>query len=349
MTTNKIHDQFFSNSMIYELAAPGNLTVKKHQIDGGSFDSKSVFAKTLFSAISTGTELAAWTGKPPLRPSVAYPRLVGYCNVAQVQAVGSTVNDLVEGDVILTHQSHRSSFFCSRQEVLLKAKDINQTSQKRLAITYLYHLGYSALLEGGYRPGFEVAVIGFGALGFASAGLVSAYGGTPKIFSGRNNTNALAKHIPFAQCFNKVQSRIPYPSDAGLDGADLVINTSDSWADYELSLNAVRRGGTVVLLGFPGRGVGLPAFNPLDSKYIYDKAITIRQVGHVSDLDVPPLDIRFTLKRNLAHIYSLLESGRLDPTPLLKTSYAWNNLQDAYQFLETRPEDTLSAILDWTC
>lgn len=347
--TNKIHDQFFSNAMIYELAAPRILTIKKSPIDGGSFDSKSVFAKTLFSAISTGTELAAWTGKPPLRPSVAYPRLVGYCNVAQVQEVGSAIHDLVEGDVILTHQSHRSSFFCSRQEVLFKAKDINQTSQKRLAIAYLYHLGYSALLEGGYRPGFEVAVIGLGALGFTSASLVSTYGGIPIIFSGRSNTGALLNKIPFAQCLSKTQNGIPYPSNAGLDGADLVINTSDSWADYELSLKAVRRGGTIVLLGFPGRGMGLPTFNPLDSKYVYDKAITIRQVGHVSDLDVPTLDIRFTLKRNLAHIYSLLESGRVDPTPLLKTSYAWNNLQDAYQFLETRPEDTLSAILDWTC
>lgn len=349
MANNKFPDPSFSNSIIYELSAPKVLIAKEQQIDGSSFDSKSVFAKTLFSAISTGTELAAWTGKPPLRPSTPYPRLVGYCNVAQVQAVGSAVDDLAEGDVILTHQSHRSSFFCNRQDVLFKTKNINEASQKRLATTYLYHLGYSALLEGGYRPGFEVAVIGLGALGFASASLVSAYGGSPVIFSGRNNTSALLKHLPFAQCFNKTQSEITYSSDTGLDGADLVINTSDSWADYELSLNTVRRGGTIVLLGFPGRGMAPPAFNPLDSKYVYDKAITIRQVGHVSDFDLPPIDLRFTLKRNLAHIYSLLESGRMDPSPLLNTTYAWNNLQEAYQLLEARTEDTLSAVLDWSC
>lgn len=349
MAINKIPDQSFENSMIYELASPKVLIVKEQQINTNSLDSKSVFAKTLFSAISTGTELAAWAGKPPLRPSVAYPRLVGYCNVAQVQAVGSAVNDLVEGDVILTHQSHRSSFCCSRQDVLFKTRDISEASQRRLATTYLYHLGYSALLEGGYRPGFEVAIIGFGALGFASASLVSAYGGTPVIFSGRSNTRALLEHIPFAQSFNKTQGRIPYPSDVGLDGADLVINTSDSWADYELSLNIVRRGGSIILLGFPGRGMALPVFNSLDSKYIYDKTITIRQAGHVPDLDVPPIDLRFTLKRNVAHIYSLLESGRVDALPLSKTSYPWGNLQAAYEFLEGRPEDALSAVLDWSC
>ena len=335
--------------MIYELAAPKVLIVKEQQINANSLDSQSVFAKTLYSAISTGTELAAWTGKPPLRPSTPYPRLVGYCNVAQVQAVGSAIDDLVEGDVILTHQSHRSSFCCSRQDVLLKAKNMSQTSQKRLATTYLYHLGYAALSEGGYKPGFEVAIIGLGALGFASASLVSAYGGTPIIFSGRSNTSALLKHIPFAQSFNKTQSRIPYPSAVGLDGADLVINTSDSWLDYELGLNIVRRGGSMVLLGFPGRGMALPAYNPLDSKYIYDKTVTIRQAGYVPDLDVPPIDLRFTIKRNLAHIYSLLESGRLDASPLLKTAYPWNRLQTAYEFLEGRPEDALSAVLEWSC
>lgn len=349
MGSNNILNESFENSLIYELAAPKVLGVKELQINANSLDSNSVFAKTLFSAISTGTELAAWTGKPPLRPSIMYPRLVGYCNVAQVQAVGPAVNDLVVGDVILTHQSHRSSFCCNPQDVLLKTRDISQASQKRLATTYLYHLGYSSLLEGGYKPGSEVAIVGLGALGFACASLVSAYGGSPVVFSGRGTTSALLKHIPYAQSFNKNENRMPYPSTIGLDGADIVINTSDSWADYELSLNMVRRGGTVVLLGFPGRGMALPAFNPLDSKYVYDKTITIRQAGHVPDLNVLPIDLRFTLKRNLAHIFSLLESGRLDASPLAKTCYSWKSLQAAYEFLGDRPEDALSAVLDWSC
>lgn len=339
----------FATSQVYELAAPNVLSLKAEKIDVAKFGSQSVFAKTLFSCISTGTEMAAWTGKPPLRPSIAYPRLVGYCNVAEVQEVGSAIDDLEVGDVILTHQSHRSSFCCNRQEVLLKAKNINQVSQKRLATTYLYHLGYLALLDGGYRPGFEVAVIGLGALGFTSASLISAYGGSPLILSGRSNVSGILEFIPFSQCVNKNKCEVPYRSKAGLDGADLIINTSDSWDDYELSLKTVRRGGTIILVGFPGRGMDAPAFNPLDSKYIYDKAITVRQVSHVSDLDVSPIDLRFTLKRNLAYIYSLLELGRVDPTPLLRASYSWNSLGDAYKMLETRPQDSLSAILDWTC
>jgi threonine dehydrogenase-like Zn-dependent dehydrogenase len=349
MNINTSSEQTLVNSQVYVLTAPKVLNLKNEKIDITKLGTNSVFAKTLYTSISTGTEIAAWHGKPPLRPSNAYPRLVGYCNLAVVQAVGSDINDLEEGDYILTHQSHRSSFFCNRQEVLVIAKNINQLSQKRLTTTYLYHLGYAALLSGGYRPGFEVAVIGLGALGFASASLISAYGGTPLILTDRSNVSSILEFIPFSQCITKAEGEATYKTIAGLDGADLVINTSDSWEDYELGLKTVRRGGTIILVGFPGRGLANPRLNPLDSKYIYDKLITISQVAHCSEHDMPSIDLRFTLKRNLAHIYSLLETERIDPAPLLRSKFSWDNLEGAYRFLETRPQDSLSAILDWSC
>src|SRR5688572_21668827 len=39
-----------------------------------------LLARTEFSAVSLGTEMAAYSGEPPLRPGIIYPRLVGYCN-----------------------------------------------------------------------------------------------------------------------------------------------------------------------------------------------------------------------------------------------------------------------------
>jgi threonine dehydrogenase-like Zn-dependent dehydrogenase len=338
-----------ANAMVYSLVAPKSLVLNERELDTSLAGSRSVLAQTVFSAISTGTELAAWAGKPPLRPSKVYPRLMGYCNVAQVQATGDGVEGLEPGDYILTHQSHCSSFCCDGNDILLSFKNLSRANQKRLATTYLYHLGYLALLEGGYRPGFEVAIVGLGALGFATASLVSAYGGVPKIYSGRSNADHIMRHVPYVQCFSKSDVWDVRQSVAGLDGADLVINTSDSWSDYELSLKTVRRGGTVALLGFPGRGMSAPDFNPLDSKYLYDKAISVRQISHVSELDIQPIDLRFTLKRNLAHLYSLLESERLDSLPLLSMEYHWDQLDKAYRMLETRAEGCLSAILDWSC
>ena len=336
-------------SMIYELTGPRVLEFKKERIDLSSLGSDYLFAKTIFSAISTGTELAAWTGKPPLRPSTQYPRLLGYGNVARVEMIGDNINDLDVGDFILTQQSHRDSFYCNKREVLIHAKNINQFDQKLMVIAYLYLLGYLALIDSKYCPGMDVSIVGLGALGFSSASLVSVYGGAVKIYSDRVNASQFSKLIPFSECLKKSNNEITSQLDKVLNDADIVINTSDSWDDYELSLKLVRPGGCVALIGFPGRGDAIPTFNPLDSKYLYDKSITIRQIGHVSDLDIPPVDLRFTLKRNIAHIFSLLQTRRVDPTPLLSSLYPFNNLKDAYEMLEKRNTFNLSCILDWTC
>ena len=53
------------------------------------------------TAISPGTELAAYVGLPPLRDGPAYPRLQGYCNVGRVLTVGERVRHLVPGQRVL--------------------------------------------------------------------------------------------------------------------------------------------------------------------------------------------------------------------------------------------------------
>jgi threonine dehydrogenase-like Zn-dependent dehydrogenase len=333
----------------YELVAPRTLVRQENHFDLTSVPANSIIAQTLYSVLSPGTEVAAWVGKPPLRPSKVYPRVLGYCNVARVRAVGSEVTELKVGDIVLTQQCHRSVFCCTQKEVLLSIDgNASLELQKRLVVSYLYHLGYMALIDGGFRPGYEVAIIGFGALGFTAASLVSVYGGRPRIVSGRAIDEISRAAIPFARFFNKDlndgKSMCPE-----LGGVDLVINTSDAWSDYSLSLNLVRRGGTVALVGFPGRGLPAPDFNPLNSQFLYDKSITLKQIGHVFDLEVPPIDARFTLKRNIAHIFSLLEEGRLNPSPLINTLRPSDELAEALDFLESRPATAKSVLLAWPC
>lgn len=50
-----------------------------------------LLCETLVTAISPGTELAAYIGLPPLRSGLVYPRVQGYCNVARVRAAGSGI------------------------------------------------------------------------------------------------------------------------------------------------------------------------------------------------------------------------------------------------------------------
>jgi len=95
---------------VYHLTGPRALELREEPLGGGLLTPAEIEAVTVYTAISPGTELAAWEGKPPLRPSSPYPRLLGYCNLARVTRVGSEVAGMGAGNYVLTHQSHRSAF-----------------------------------------------------------------------------------------------------------------------------------------------------------------------------------------------------------------------------------------------
>ncbi len=333
-------------SVVYELQGPGRLVACEHDVDErlGPHD---ILGETAVSAISPGTELAAWSGKPPLRPSRAYPRLVGYCNLAVVRAVGDAVAKVAPGDHILTHQSHRSSFRCGVSDVLLSV-DARRGLEKSLATAYLFHLGYAALLRGGFQPGLYPGVVGIGTLGLATALLLRAMGAEPVLFTGAPARQAQLRALGFQHVFEKRGDwRDMLSAVTAMDGRDLVIDTSDAWDDYALALQLARRGGTIVCLGFPGRGDDIPTFNPLASQYFYDKQLTVSHCGHVAELDAEPIDVRFTLKRNMRYLASLIERGVLDPSPLISLEASWSDLASIYQELAARRSDRYTALLNW--
>src|SRR3990167_7362260 len=116
----------------YELDSPFNLVKRELDLGNRSLGVNEIYAETEFTAISTGTEVAAWMGKPPLRPTTTYPRLIGYCNLAKVVRIGTNVTYTAVGDYILTHQSHRTSFICNSEDVLLNVTEQNEMMRKRV-------------------------------------------------------------------------------------------------------------------------------------------------------------------------------------------------------------------------
>ena len=55
------------------LDQPGQLALREEPL--ASPGDGEILCETIVTAISPGTELAAWRGLPPLRPGVVYPRL----------------------------------------------------------------------------------------------------------------------------------------------------------------------------------------------------------------------------------------------------------------------------------
>ena len=337
----------YIESKIVRLHGPRNLVIESDTLDIGDLKSNEVAAETLYSAISPGTEVAAYKGDPPLRPSKVYPRVVGYCNVAEVINKGSSVSKYEVDDRILTFQSHRSAFICTEESIITRVPD--KADFIEATTTYLFHLGYNALLKGNFKPGHNVAVVGLGTLGLTTVTLASLFGARVYAFSNQPTSLELAEEFGARQVFKKDSQNVleAICQDTGGTGIDIVVTTSNSWADWRLAVSLPRKGGKVCVLGFPGRTQPIPDSNPLDSQVFYDNQLTLIACGYSPDYVIGAHDIRFTIKRNCKFLLDLIVAKKLPARRIISSVFDWHEIGTVYETIAERKVPYLTGVLKW--
>lgn len=302
-------------------------------------DPDRVLCRTLVSAISPGTELAAFQGLPPLRNIAAYPRVQGYCNVAEVLNVGGNVTAYKVGDRVLTFTSHRSHFVIPAADILLRLPaDVNADIA---SVTYLFHLGYNAVLRGGVRAGSRVVVLGGGTVGLASTSICKLAGATVLVISDYLHARTLAKQFGANEILDRNAA-------VGRERwADVVICTTSSWSDWNLALRLSDVMGTIAVLGFPGRGLAKGELNPLDSQYFYSKQLTILAVGLSPQLNDSRGFLRFNERANLQFLFDRIHSGELPASQLISGKFPASELETAYARLIERHNSPVTFVLEW--
>ena len=324
------------------LNAPGEieLRIESLRVPGDN----EVLCETIVSAVSPGTELAAFKGLPPLRPGVIYPRLLGYCNVARVLEVGSAVDGVQPGDRVLTFVSHRSAYVITEAEILYKLPETARPED--IACAYLFHLGYNAILRGDVRAGSRVVVIGLGVLGLTTVAMGALAGARVFALSDHVESRSIALRMGAEAVF--VRNDLSSLTDnLGLDLADLVVSTTNSWSDWQVALQVAGQRGMVAVLGFPGRGEPLPLSNPLDSQYFYMKQLRIEAVGVSPERRDGRGFCRFNERANIAYIADQIMRGHLNPSLLVSNCYAGTNAHKAYMDLMERRSSPTTYLFQW--
>jgi threonine dehydrogenase-like Zn-dependent dehydrogenase len=277
-----------------------------------------------------------------------YPRVNGYCNVAEVVAVGAAVVGVRAGDRISTHQSHRSAFRCDAGRINAVLSPHDDAVEQ--ATLYLWHLGYYPLLRGGVQAGHNVAVLGLGTLGLTAVAMSKLAGCNVLAFSDRSSAHQKALEFGADLVLAKTDMAMSQEKLREVTngvGVDLVISTSNSWKDWEFALQTARDGGAIAVLGFPGRGLDPPEFNPLGSQYLYDKELTIIPCGNPPVCDVPPRDLRFTLKRNYSYLSGIIRQQRVPAKAIVSDVVDWSELKEVYRRMEQREDGLLTVALKW--
>lgn len=321
------------------------LVVEELEVDDENLEDTGLSARTVCSAVSIGTETAAYTGQPPLRPGPVYPRRVGYCNVATVGRVGRSVAGIAAGRRILTHQSHQSGFVCDQAEVLAVLDDA--LDSEVAAIAYLAQLGLAALQKARFQTGETVAVLGLGAIGLATIGVVRALSGRAVALGNDGSRLAKAAQLGAEWGFDSSDEALPekIATATASRGLDLIVTTANSWAAWKTVLAVSRFQTRIAVLGFPGRAEGSPAFNPLDSAHFYDKQLSIFAAGLTEDATSAPVSSQ--LRDNMQTILGLLAHRHLDLAPLITHRVPWPELRSIYERAASHDKSLIGAVLNW--
>jgi threonine dehydrogenase-like Zn-dependent dehydrogenase len=321
-----------------------DLRLDEESFDPQSLGSDEVFVRTLVSGFSTGTDLANYDGRSTEVPGAPdYPRAVGYNNVGVVELAGPAVKTLRRGDRVFSIRHHRSGFASRESDLLVPVPPGVDAVQASLA--YLTHLGTASLRTVRYQAGENVAVVGLGVIGLCTVAAARAMGARVAAIANSDARAELAARMGATETYRS-GAFDPARVFAGR-GADIVVLTANSWDAWAESMEMVRYAGRVTVLGFPGRNLPPPPFNPLQAKWLYGKQLTVAGAGFLPRVECEPWEVRFNLRRDLEFVLGLMESGDMDLGPAISHRFPYQRMREAYELAISHAKDLTAAVFEW--
>ena len=278
--------------------------------------------RTSVSAISTGTELAAWRGDlDPALPrdetlgahtggSFRFPFPYGYASVGRVDALGSDApaDAPAPGSRVFAFVPHQSVFCAPVVDLLPVPADL---PDERAALFPYLETAVNLLLDGAPRIGERVVVVGQGVLGLALTALLARYplGGLiavePKPERRRRSLEFGAqKAVTPEGALERVHGAFP-------GGAELVFEVSGNRSALDPAIRTAARDGRVIAGSWLAGGE-----TPLDLGGWFHRGrirVVSSQVSHL-----PPLGPSWTIERRRRIAWELLGSVPLETLVTLR-------------------------------
>ena len=314
------------DSRSYWVVAPGRGEIRT-EICREPTD-QEVLVRTLYSAISRGTETLVWNGAVPpsefLRMRAPFqdgdfpaPVKYGYINVGQVEQGPS---ELI-GRVVFCLYPHQTRYVVPADAVYPVPADVPAA---RAVLAAHLESAVNCLWDAVPRIGDRIAIVGAGTLGCMIAWLLGRIPGC-----GVELIDVDPGKAPVADALG-VGFRSP--EDATPE-ADLVIHTSATEAGLSTALR---------LAGFEAKVIELSWYGNRQPKVALGEAFHSRRLGLVASQvgSIPPAQRgRWTLKRRMELVLRLL--GDSDLEVLITGQSNFDELPTVMQTLATKPGPTL--------
>jgi 2-desacetyl-2-hydroxyethyl bacteriochlorophyllide A dehydrogenase len=203
----------------------------------------------------------------------------------------------------------------------------NVPDEQAVFVGDVFSTGFHAAFEGNIKAGDTVAIFGCGPIGLGT--IVSAWQMGPKdVFAVDmfDNRLELAKHYGAKVIDAREENAVERLREmTGGEGADVVVEAIGNPETFQQALKSVRRGGTVSVVGlFP-----TPVEFPLNEMAYYGVRLSMG-LGSLVHMD---------------QLMGLLQSGRVDLSPMVTHTFSLDDALEAYELFENHKDQCLKIML----
>ena len=308
-----------------------------------------VVVRTVVSGISSGTELLFYRGEfprdIPMDQSIAvlsgpskYPFRYGYCNVGEVVACGSQVDDDWLGQKVFAFQPHTRFYTASVHEVLRVPSDINQYDAVFLPNM---ETAVNFLMDGAPIIGESVVVLGQGIVGLLTTGLLSMFPLSKLISLDKYQLRReFSTQVGAAASIDPSELKNVNTLKTALSrGADLIYEISGSPEAINLAIELVGFEGRIVIGSWYGQK---RAALDLGGKFHRSRIkIISSQVSTIASESKGRWD------KNRRYDVAWVMIRKFKPGRLITHKFLFRDADKAYKLLDQDPQNTLQVVFEY--
>jgi 2-desacetyl-2-hydroxyethyl bacteriochlorophyllide A dehydrogenase len=318
-------------------------------IDAPVLAANEVLIDTEYTFISSGTELANYTGREPKvfqkGAWCEYPWRSGYANVGIVREVGAGANRVAPGDRVFTYGRHASTIRYSQDRLVAPVREAVDPAV--VAASRMAGVAMTAIVVGEIGTNPWVVVFGLGLVGNLASQMFQIHGcrviGVDPVAERRELAQRCGIKHTVGGDADESQTQVEE-----ITGGELGNITVDAVGHSGVVMQALRATashGQLIILGTPRVSVPGDLTDLLSETHL--RWITIRGALEWCVPMYPDIGNRISQWSKQQTIFDWMARGQLHVEPLISHRLKPEQIKQAYDGLLKEPNVYTGVVLDW--
>ena len=324
--------------------------LQTNEIDTPVLATNELLIDTEYTFISSGTELANYTGREPKvfqeGSWCAYPWRSGYANVGIVREIGSGVNRAAVGDRVFTYGRHASTIRYSQDRLVAPVREAVDPAV--VAASRMAGVAMTAIVVGEIGTNPWVVVFGLGLVGNLASQMFRIHGcrviGVDPVAERRKLAQRCGIEATVSGNADEAQAQIQEITGGEL--GDITVDAVGHSAVVMQALRATANYGQIIILGSPRVSVPGDLTELLSDTHL--RWITIRGALEWCVPMYPDIGNRTSQWSKQQTIFDWMARGQLHVEPLISHRLKPEHIKQAYDGLLNEPNVYTGVVLDWT-